>query len=134
MKLKYMTISATNPQKQIDDVICYLCQEEIDPIFGYFYCFTCSIEMCRECAVHRNKNDMDIAENPLAVATNFEDIMDSASMTTKNLNASILKNQLGQSTSLQAVGERLVDPIRFQLELDNLPKPMTEEKFYQYSK
>lgn len=92
MKMKYLYISATMPHKQVDDFICYLCQEEIDPIFGYFYCFTCSIEMCRDCAVHRNKNEADMAENPIAVATNFEDIVDSASMTTRNLNASILKN------------------------------------------
>jgi hypothetical protein len=78
MQLKFVTVNASTPSNKIEEMNCYLCLDEIDPVFGYYSCTQCKIEMCRECAVYRNKCDFDIAENPNMIATNFDDIVDGA--------------------------------------------------------
>jgi hypothetical protein len=74
-----------------DNLSCNLCLDYIDAVLGYFDCSSCMDTYCRECAVDRDRNETEMAENPFVIATPMQDIMRNSIIGNKSFNGSIYR-------------------------------------------
>lgn len=81
------------------DLSCNLCLEDIDAVLGYFECKLCRDTYCRECAVDRDKNETEMAENPYLIATPMQDVLRTSM--TRSLNASTFRMPIDNTKMLQ---------------------------------
>lgn len=76
MQHRNQKVSSLYPNRDGEEIECYLCNEEIDKAFGYYHCPICKpkIDMCVDCAATRDRNEADLAENPMMMPTPFGDL------------------------------------------------------------
>ena len=71
-RMKYI---AKKVESDTDALFCNLCDDEIDMPLGYFTCALCKEDHCKACAMDRDKQETEMAENPHLVATPHSDIL-----------------------------------------------------------
>lgn len=132
MKLRNEKVSSMYPKRDEEEIECYICLERIDKVLGYYNCPICKLDLCLECSQSRDRNDFEMAENPLLLPTPFTDLNQSNYMMNRTLNRTLITKEVSKDThnlsmlSLQ-VGNTLINPTLFENELSQLG--MTQADF-----
>jgi hypothetical protein len=75
-KMTFHYITANSIMQKVDKhkIYCDTCIDEIDKVLGYYHCRECKVDRCRDCSINENKMDLELAENPISVATPLIDL------------------------------------------------------------
>lgn len=130
MKFRNEKVSSMYPNRDEEEIECYLCLESIDKVLGYYNCPICKLDMCLECSQARDRNDFEMAENPLLLPTPFADLNQSNYMMNRTLNKSLITKEFNKEIQSVSqinlrVGNTLINPRLFDYELQTLDLSQT---------